>query len=77
MPSKVHMLTALIKVMIISIIYNQGRIVQAHWNGHEVVICMSHLYNLDTKDMAPYDLLTRYMASDHIGDTKHLDLWLD
>lgn len=61
--------------MIISVIYNKGRIVQAHWNGREVISCMSHLYNLDTKDMTPYDLLTRYMENDPIGDTKHLDLW--
>lgn len=34
----------------------------------------SPLYDLDTKDMAPFDLLTRYMASDPVGDTHSLGL---
>ncbi len=56
--------------MIISVIKEQGRIIQAQSNGEEIIICMLQLYDLDTKDKAPYDLLTRYMASCPIGDTK-------
>lgn len=33
------------------------------------VICLSPLYDSNTNDMAPYDLLTRYMANDPVGDT--------
>lgn len=56
--------------MMISIINEQGRIIQAQSNGDEIVICMSQLYDLNTKHVAPYDLLNRYMASCPIGDTK-------
>lgn len=58
--------------MIISIINEQGRIIQAQSNEDGIVICMSQLYDPSTKDMAPYDLFTRYMASCPIGDTKFL-----
>lgn len=53
-----YILTVLVKVMVISIVIDQGRIVQAYWNGQKVVICLSPLYDLDTIDMAPFDLLT-------------------
>lgn len=59
-----------IPVLIISVINEQGRIIQAQSNGQEVTICMSQLHDLNTKDMAPYDLLNRYMASQPVGDTK-------
>ena len=55
--------------MIISVASTEGRIIQAHWNGEQLVICMSPLYYLKTKEMTAYDLFVRYMASDPVGNT--------
>lgn len=35
-----YILTVLVKVMVISIVIDQGRIVQAYWNGQKVVVCL-------------------------------------
>ncbi|KAE8153236.1 hypothetical protein BDV25DRAFT_38974 [Aspergillus avenaceus] len=59
----------IIPVQVISIAHKHGRILQAHWNGQDVIIRQSPLYDLNTTDMAIYDTFVRYMANKPIGDT--------
>lgn len=56
--------------MVISAVYNQARILQAHLAGSNIVIRKSAFLDLNTLDMGPYDVLTRWMANTPIGDTK-------
>lgn len=62
------------KVMAISVASTEGRIIQTHWNGEQLVIYMSPLYYLKAKEMTAYDLFVRYMASDPLGNTKSIPL---
>lgn len=60
--------------MAISVTSTEGQIIQTHWNGEQLVICMSPLYYLKVKEMTAYDLFVRYMASDPLGKTESIPL---
>ncbi|KAL4919700.1 hypothetical protein BDW62DRAFT_199709 [Aspergillus aurantiobrunneus] len=57
-------------VMLISIIGWTARVIQAHFDGNNVVVRVSNL--IDPEAVAPeygYELFARYLASDPVGDT--------
>ncbi|KAL4868986.1 hypothetical protein BDV12DRAFT_196786 [Aspergillus spectabilis] len=57
-------------VMLISVIEHRARILQAHYNGDNVVIRVSPLIDPEQEEECDgYDLFSRYLASEPIGDT--------
>ncbi|KAL5334587.1 hypothetical protein BJX70DRAFT_377666 [Aspergillus crustosus] len=61
--------------MVISIIGHEARILQAHYDGKNVVIRVSPLIDpQEIKGCEEYDLFSRYLASKPIGDTTVMPL---
>jgi hypothetical protein len=63
------------QITVISFMLNfQGRVLQAHFNGEQLVIRASHLYDFSTPEKAtiPMRWFLLQMASEMIGDTKWL-----
>ncbi|KAL2863171.1 uncharacterized protein BJX67DRAFT_384921 [Aspergillus lucknowensis] len=57
-------------IMLISAIHTKARIIQAHYNGSEIVIRVSRLIDPALEEPHNgYELFARYLASEPVGDT--------
>ena len=50
----------------------RGRIIQGYYDGHEVVLRKSKLFDFSNAETAPFDLFVRHLASAPVGDTEKL-----
>ena len=50
----------------------RGRIIQGYYDGHEVVLRKSKLFDFSDAKTAPFELFVRHLASTPVGDTEKL-----
>lgn len=50
----------------------RGRIIQGYYDGHEVVLRKSKLFDFSNAKTAPFELFVRHLASAPVGDTEKL-----
>ena len=50
----------------------RGRIIQGYYDGHEVVLRKSKLFDFSNPKTAPFELFVRHLASAPAGDTETL-----
>ncbi|KAE8404816.1 hypothetical protein BDV37DRAFT_282352 [Aspergillus pseudonomiae] len=62
----------IVPIMLFSFIGHSGRIIQAHYNGHTLVLCKSNIFRFLNGRTAVYNMdhFVRYVASAPEGDTR-------
>ena len=61
------------QIIVISFMnHYHGRIIQGYYDGHEVVLRKSKLFDFSNAETAPFELFVRHLASAPVGDTEKL-----